>query len=186
MIQKGSYRISRQKAGLLVIDIQEKLFPAIAGKETVAQNAARLIRGASILQVPIFATEQYRKGLGATVPEIAALLGTVPPIEKLSFSSCGAEGLLGCLKEKNIYDAILCGIEAHVCVCQTALDLLDNGFRVFVVADAVGSRTVENYRFAVGRMRDAGCIIVSTEMILFELLERAGTEEFKQILRLVK
>jgi nicotinamidase-related amidase len=186
MIQKGSYRIVRDKAGLLVIDVQERLLPAISGREAVVQNTIRLIRGASILRLPVFATEQYRKGLGSTVPEVAALLTSPPPIEKITFSACGAEGLLASLKEKNIYDAIVCGIEAHVCVCQTALELLDNGFRVFVVADAIASRTAENHRLAVERMRDAGCIIVSTEMLLFELLERAGTEEFKQILALVK
>lgn len=186
MIQKSSCRISRDKAGLLVIDIQERLLPAIAGKEGVLQNAIRLIRGASILRVPVFSTEQYRKGLGASVPEIAALLTAPGPIEKMTFSSCGADGLLSCLKEKNTHDAVLCGIEAHVCVCQTALDLLENGFRVFVVADAIGSRTVENHRLGLDRMQDAGCIIVSTEMILFELLERAGTDEFKQVLALVK
>ncbi len=186
MIQTGSYRISRAKAGLLVVDIQERLFPAITGKEAMLQNAVRLIRGAQLLKIPVFATEQYPKGIGVSVPEIAALLTSPPPIAKTTFSCCGAEGLLSCLKEKNIYDAILCGIEAHVCVCQTALDLLDNGFRVFVVADAIASRTVENHQLALARMRDAGVIVVSTEMLLFELLERAGSDEFKQILELVK
>jgi nicotinamidase-related amidase len=182
----GSCRISRAKTGLLVVDIQERLLPAIEGREAVLANAVRLIRGASILGLPIFATEQYRKGLGPSVAEISALINSPPPIEKMSFSCCGAEGLAARLKEANVCDAVLCGIEAHVCVCQSALDLLDTGFRVFVVADAVGSRTAENHRLALARMRDAGAIVVSTEMLLFELLDRAGTEEFKQILALVK
>ena len=186
MIQTSSYKLSRAKAGLLVIDFQERLLPAMHAKESCLENALRLIKGGSILSLPVFATEQYRKGLGRTVPQIAALLPGVTPVEKMSFSCCGAEGLISSLKERNIYDVVLCGIETHVCVCQTALDLLDNGFRVFVVADAVASRTPENHRLALERMRDAGVIVVSTEMILFELLGRAGTDEFKQILPLLK
>jgi len=185
-VQKKSHRINRTKAGLVVVDIQERLLPAIHEKERVVQNAVRLIRGAQILGVPVFATEQYRKGLSATVAEVAAAIARFAPTEKLTFSSCGAPEFLQALQAKGAKDVILCGIEAHVCVTQTCLDLLDRKHRVFVVADAVSSRTPENYRLGVERIRDAGAVIVSTEMILFELLERAGTEEFKQVLALVK
>ena len=179
-------RIQRTQAGLVVVDIQERLLPAIFEKERVAQNAMRLIQGAAMLGVPVFATEQYRKGLGATVAEVAVVIPGFTPMEKLTFSSCGAPGFMEALQTKGVKDVILCGIEAHVCVSQTCLDLLDRQYRVFVVADAVSSRTAENHRCGVERMRDAGAVIVSAEMILFELLERAGTDEFKKVLELVK
>ena len=166
--------------------MQERLLPAIFEKERVVQNTLRLIQGAGVLRVPVFATEQYRKGLGPTVPEVAAAIPGFAPMEKVAFSACGAAGFIPALKTKEVSEAILCGIEAHVCVSQTCLDLLDRGFRVFVVADAVSSRTPENYSFGVDRMRAAGAVIVSTEMVLFELLEQAGTAEFKQILTLIK
>ena len=180
------HRIRRATAALVVVDIQERLLPAIFEKERVVQNALRLIQGATALQVPILVTEQYRKGIGPTVPEVAAAVPGFAPMEKLAFSACGAGGFVEALKAKDRADIILCGIEAHVCVCQTCLDLVDHGFRVFVVADAISSRTAENHRLAIERMAAAGAVMVSTEMILFELLERAGTEEFKRILSLVK
>lgn len=185
-MQKKSLRLTRAKAGLVVVDVQERLLPAIFEKERVVQNTVRLIQGAGVLQVPLFATEQYRKGLGPTMPEVAAAIPGFAPMEKVAFSACGAAGFIPALKAKKVSEAILCGIEAHVCVSQTCLDLLDRGFRVFVVADAVSSRTPENYRFGLDRMRAAGAVIVSTEMVLFELLEEAGTAKFKQILTLIK
>jgi nicotinamidase-related amidase len=185
-MQKTSLRLTRAKAGLVVVDVQERLLPPIFEQQRVVQNTVRLIQGATVLRVPIFATEQYRKGLGATVPEVAGAIPGFAPMEKLAFSACGATGFIPALKRKKVSEAILCGIEAHVCVSQTCLDLLDEGFRVFVVADAVSSRTPENCRFGLDRMRAAGAVIVSTEMVLFELLEQAGTAEFKQILNLVK
>jgi nicotinamidase-related amidase len=120
------------------------------------------------------------------MPEVAAAIPGFAPMEKLAFSACGAAGFVAALEQRKVSEAILCGIEAHVCVSQTCLDLLEKGFRVFVAADAVSSRTPENYRSGLDRMRAAGAVIVSTEMVLFELLERAGTDEFKQILNLVK
>ena len=184
--EKTPNRLRRTAAGLVVVDIQERLLPAIFERERVVQNAVRLIQGAVALGVPLFATEQYRKGLGATVPEVASAIPGFVPMEKLAFSACGAAGFGSALKEKKVSDVLLCGIEAHVCVSQTCLDLLCEGFRVFVAADAVSSRTPENCRIGVERMHDAGAVIVSTEMALFELLGQAGTEEFRQILALVK
>ena len=170
----------------MVVDIQERLLPAMFEKERVVQNAVRLIKGAAALGLPVLATEQYRKGLGATVANVAAVIPGFAPVEKLSFSACGAGAFTAGLKAARISDAILCGIEAHVCVTQTCLDLLDQEVRVFVAADAVSSRTAENYRLGLERMRTAGAVIASTEMMLFELLGEAGTAEFKQILELVK
>lgn len=179
-------RITRAKAGLVVVDIQERFVPVIHELPRVIQNSLRLINGAVILHVPIFATEQYRKGLGATVPEVVSAIPDFAPMEKTAFSCCGAPGFVEALRAKGVQDVILCGIEAHVCVSQTCLGLLEAGFRPFVVADAISSRTPENHRLGIERMRDAGAAIVSTEMILFELLERAGTDEFKRVQALVK
>lgn len=150
------------------------------------RNTVRLIQGAKILQVPIVTTEQYPKGLGRTVTQIAEAVGGQTPLEKLAFSACGALGFVSHLRERGLSDILLCGIEAHVCVLQTGLDLIAEDFRVFVVADAVASRAVENQQLALERLRAAGAVIVSTEMALFELLEQAGTAEFRQILELIK
>jgi nicotinamidase-related amidase len=185
-METQSRRITRANTALVVVDIQERLLPAMFEKERVVQNAVRLVKGAAVLGVPVLATEQYRKGLGATVPEVAAAIFGFAPMEKVAFSACGAGEFSAALNAKPVTNAILCGIEAHVCVTQTCLDLLDQGLRVFVVADAVSSRAAENYRIGVERMRAAGAVIASTEMVLFELLEKAGTADFKQILELVK
>lgn len=179
-------RVTRANTGLVMVDIQERLLPAICERERVVQNALRLIKGAGILNLPVLVTEQYRKGIGVTVPEIASAIPDFAPIEKTAFSCLGAPGFVERLRSRGVSEVVLCGIETHVCVCQTTLDLLTAGFRPFVVADAISSRTPANHRLGVERMRDAGAIIVSTEMILFELLERAGTDEFKQVLALVK
>ncbi len=179
-------RIVRANAALAVIDIQERLLPMIFEGERVVRNTVRLIKGARVLGIPVLVTEQYKKGLGATTPAVAAEIEGLTQMEKIAFSACGAAGFEQALKKKKVSDVILCGIEAHVCVSQTCLNLLEKGFRVFVVVDAMSSRTTDNHFIAVERMRDAGGVVVSTEMVLFELLEKAGTDEFKQILALVK
>lgn len=179
-------RIVRAKAALLVVDIQERLWPAMFEKERLLRNALILIKGAAALRVPSLATEQYRKGLGPTVPAIAEAIPDFAPREKLAFSAAGEPGVVEALRGMGCREVVICGIEAHVCVCQTCLDFLAEGFKPFVVADAVSSRAPENCRVALDRMRAAGATIVSTEMILFELLGRAGTEEFRQVLELVR
>jgi len=182
----GSKRLRREQAALLTIDFQERLLPTISDRINVLENAVRLLRGAVILQVPVLVTEQYRKGLGATVPEVRSAVPEWAPFEKLTFSACGAEGVGPALRTNGRTDIVLCGIETHVCVLQSCLDLLAEGFRVFVVADATSSRTPENRQLGVERMRSGGAVIVSTEMVLFELLGQAGTPEFKQILELIR
>jgi nicotinamidase-related amidase len=179
-------RIHRARAALAVVDIQEKLLPAMFEKERVLRNTLRLLLGAAELNVPVIVTEQYRKGLGATVPELAAAAGGFAPLEKMAFSACGAKGFVEALAAREVSDVVLCGIEAHVCVCQTGLDLLERDYRLFVVADAVSSRSTEDKQLGLRRLEQAGAVIVSTEMVLFELLEKAGTEEFKKIHRIIK
>lgn len=185
-MSEASRRIVRSQAGLIVIDVQERLWPVMFEKERLLDNLRRLVQGAAILRLPVVVTEQYPKGIGRTLPALRAVLPPEPVLEKLTFSACGIPEFGRALQARGITLPILCGIEAHVCVCQTCLDLLDTGLRPFVVADAVSSRTAENWRLALDRMRAAGAVLVSTEMILFELLERAGTDEFKQVLALVK
>ncbi len=179
-------RLTIEKTGLLVVDIQERLLPTIHEKERVALNAIRLVKGANVLGLPAWVTEQYRKGLGGTIPELASAIPNFKPIEKMAFSACQAQGLLEALRTDGIENVILCGIECHVCICMTCLDLIAQGFNLFVVADAVSSRTSENCLIGINRMRQAGAVPVSTEMVLFELLQRADSPAFKQILNLVK
>ena len=185
-VPRPPLRLQRAAAGLLVVDIQERLLPAMFEPERVVANAVRLIRGARVLGLPVYVTEQYRKGLGATVPSVAEAIPDFAPVAKMSFSAAGAPDLWNTFQTRQLGDLIVCGIEAHVCVCQTVLDLLETGFRPFVVADAVSSRTPENWRAGLERVRQAGGTLVSTEMALFELLDRAGTPEFRQILELVR
>ncbi|MHB0971339.1 MAG: hydrolase [Thermoanaerobaculia bacterium] len=182
-------RLDRTKAALAVIDIQERLLPVIDRHDEVAKNAELLIRGAHVLQVPVLLTEQYVKGLGPTVASLKHALeesGGYEPMEKLCFSSYGCAAFETKLRELGRSQVILCGIETHVCVYQTALDLLDAGFAVWVVADAVSSRRAENRTIALERMMQEGVKLASTEMALFELTGVAGTDEFKAISRLVR
>jgi len=169
---------------LLVVDVQEKLVPAIAGGDRVVWNVRRLIDGARILDLPVVATEQYPEGLGRTVPELAERLGEVP--SKLTFSCGGCARIFERLQDRGVHKLLVCGIEAHVCVQQTVLDLLAGAWQVYVAVDAVGSRYEVDYRTALARMDSAGATLTSTEAALFEWCQAAGTPEFSQISRLVR
>lgn len=176
---------SRTECRLLIVDVQEKLVPMIANYDRMLGNCRRLIQGAKILEVPVFATEQYPKGLGHTVAPLAELLDSVP--EKLRFSC--AEVLdwgLAAKQADNRFQIVVAGIEAHVCVLQTVLDLLAGGFQVFVPADAISSRGEFDWKIALDRMSSGGATITTTESVLFEWCERSGTPEFKQISQLIK
>ncbi len=181
-----SRRMCRPKTGLLAVDFQERLLPAIEGRESVLARAEQMLLAARELKIDVVLTEQYRKGLGPTVPSIRAAAGDVQPVEKMTFSAAWVDTVLASLSGSGVQDVLLCGIEGHVCVCQTALDLLDGGRRVFVLADAVSSRTLANRDIGLDRMKQAGASIVSVEMAIFELLGQAGTDEFKRVLPLVK
>lgn len=176
--------MSRTDTGLLVIDVQEKLLPAIAGGDCIVWNIRRLIDGAKILGVPVAATEQYPRGLGPTVPALASRIAAIP--EKLAFSGCGCPDVIRGFQEQGRHKLLVVGIEAHVCVQQTVLDLLAEGFRVYVAVDAIGSRHKLDLETAVRRMDSAGATITTTEAALFEWCEVAGTPEFKQISALVR
>jgi nicotinamidase-related amidase len=179
-------RILREQAAGLVIDIQEKLFPLISGNETLVLNSAILIQGLQTLHIPIIITEQYTKGLGPTIQPLRDLFVHGSPLEKLAFSCCDDPTILdhlNALKKKFI---IITGIEAHVCVLQTATDLLERGFIPVVAEDCVSSRRLNDKNMAINRMRRMGAIITTYESVLFELLRFSGTEEFKAISKLVK
>lgn len=180
-----SHRIRRPHTGLIVVDLQAMLLPAIWEKDRVLHQSLTLARGAQALGLPVAVTEQYPRGLGPTAPEFATAIPNFSPIEKLTFSSLTPK-VRDWLDQHAIHDVILCGIETHVCVTQTALELLDLGKRVFVAADACSSRNEGNWHLGRERMTAAGAIPASVEMLLFELLKRAGTDEFKEILKLVK
>lgn len=178
--------LKRDETALLIIDIQEKIFRVMLNPEIVIQNTIKLIEGFKILDSPIFATEQYPKGLGETETRIKEALKNVVPIQKMTFSCYGAGDLFEILNYRKIKRVVVAGIESHVCVQQTALDLLANDFQVSLAADACSSRKEVDYSMALERMRKAGVIVTTTEAILFELLNVCGTEEFKKISKIVK
>ena len=174
--------LGRSSTVLVVVDAQEAFRPAVLDFERVVHNAAVLVQGARALGVPVVVTEQYPKGLGRTVPEVAEHLNGVEPIEKLCFSAAAADGFDTGGREQ----VLVCGIESHVCVSQTVHELLDRGLEVHVARDAVTSRTEENREVGIRRMEAAGAIVTSVETALFELLGAAGTEEFKTVQGLIR
>jgi nicotinamidase-related amidase len=176
------------QCALIVIDIQEKLIPPIFQKELLLRNSQLLIRLAGILKIPTLVSTQYSKGLGKTVPEIASLLPNTETIEKLAFSCFGSDVFCSTLKHLpgNRNTVLLCGMESHICVAQTALAALRNGYLVHVAADAVSSRTELNWKIGLERMRAAGAVMSSTEMMIYEALGSSGTSEFKEMLKHLK
>jgi nicotinamidase-related amidase len=182
-------RLHRAETFLLVVDFQEKLMPVIDGAGEITRNIDRLVRGAHILDMPAVLTEQYPKGLGATVPEIRRAFeetAEYQPIEKATFSAYGCAEFVTALRHLHRKHVLIAGVETHVCVYQTAIDLLANGLDVTIVADAVSSRTPANKRIALQRLQAEGARLSSTEMALFELTVVSGTEEFREISRLIK
>lgn len=177
-----SAKLDRQRTALVVVDVQEGFRKAVPEFERVAKAAATLVEGAEALDVPVLITEQYPKGLGETTPEVAERLpeGT-EPIEKVCFSAAEANGFDLAGRDQ----ALVCGIETHVCVNQTVLDLIASGTEVQVAEDAVGSRFAESKRIGLRKMERAGAVLTSVETALFELLGRAGTEEFKRVQKLI-
>ena len=177
--------ISREGAALVVIDVQEKLLPKIADGERTVANIIKLIRFSKICGMPIILTEQYPKGLGKTVKEIKDEIPDIVTMEKTSFSCFGAQGFKDALAKARISTLILTGIEAHVCVAQTALEALDD-YEVCVISDAVSSRALGNVQVGLQRMRDCGAMISSTEMVMYEIMRDARTEEFRKSRILLK
>ena len=180
------YFLNSQEVALVIIDIQEKLAAVMKYKEQVIDNCLHLIELAKILQIPLLLTEQYPKGLGTTIPEIQEVLPDYAPFQKTAFDCCREAGFLEKIASLGRKKLILTGMETHVCVLQTALGLMKEGYAVQVVQDAVCSRSKKNFKVGIEFMRDSGTVITGTETVLFQLLERAGTEPFKIISKRIK
>ncbi len=173
-----------QDTVLLVVDVQEKLMPLIAGAARITWNLRRLLDAAEAVGLQVLATEQYPQGLGPTVPELAGRLGTVPA--KTSFSCAGCEPFVSSLEASGASKVLVSGVETHVCVQQTALDLIARGYRVYVPVDAVGSRYAIDYETGLRRMESSGATLTTTESALFEWCQQSGTPVFKKISALVR
>src|SRR5205807_4222596 len=176
--------LDAEQCALVVVDIQEKLLPPIFQKDQLVRNTKLLIRAARILKIPALVSTQYAKGLGRTVPEIASLLPQTEAIDKQLFSCFGSDVFCTMLKRLpgNRNTLLLCGMESHICVMQTALGALREGYLVHVASDAVGSRTEWNWKIGLDRMRAAGAVISSTEMMIYELMRSSGSAAFKELL----
>jgi nicotinamidase-related amidase len=175
-------------AGLLVVDVQQRLWPFIHDRENVLHRILQAIEVAGHMEIPILVTEQYVKGLGPTIPEVAEMLnrfGAMKPMEKFAFSCFGEPEFEERFEDSGITTLALVGIEAHVCVMQTALDALDREVDVFYIAEAVGSRDPDHKKEAVGRVRDAGAIVGSVEMFAFEALRKSTHPAFKKVQRVI-
>lgn len=176
--------LEADQCALVVIDIQEKLLPPIFQKEQLVRNSQLLIRAAGILKIPTLLSTQYSKGLGATIPEVSRLLPETEAIDKTLFSCFGSDVFCSVIKrlgsQRNVL--LLCGMESHICVTQTALAALRDGYVVHVASDAVSSRTEWNWKIGLDRMRAAGAIISSTEMMIYELIRSSSSAAFKELL----
>jgi nicotinamidase-related amidase len=180
--------LEAERCALLVVDIQEKLLPPIFQKEQLVGNSQLLIRAAGVMKIPAIVSTQYAKGLGKTVPEVAALLRETEAIDKNLFSCFGSDVFCTLLKRLpgNRNTLLLCGMESHICVMQTALAALREGYIVHVASDAVSSRTEWNWKIGLDRMRAAGAVISSTEMMIYELMRSSASAAFKEMLPYLK
>jgi nicotinamidase-related amidase len=179
-------RILKENSICIVIDIQERLFPVMANKEGLLKNCQTLISGFNELMLPVIVTQQYTKGLGNTVPEITDCIPNFKYIEKTAFSCYDEPTFVENIEEFNVQNVIICGIESHVCVMQTAIDLKEAGYRPIVVADCISSRSEQNKMLAIERFKHEGIMAVSCESILFELVRDTASAHFKAISKLVK
>lgn len=179
-------RILREDTIALLIDVQERLMPHIFEAEKLERNLNILIEGLNILNVPMIISEQYKKGLGETIPSLKALVSTFPHNEKTAFSCCDEPTIQERIELSGRRNILLFGVEAHVCLLQTAIDLKERGFNPIVVVDCISSRTIENKMIAIERYKQEGVILTSYESILFELCRVAQGDAFKAMSKLVK
>lgn len=176
-------KLIAEQSALLIVDMQNRLAPAIAHFAALEQHCRWLIEVAHQLNIPVIATEQYPQGLGATVQSVLALLQTDQIIEKIHFDASSEPALLAALQDHQTKQVVLAGAETHVCVLQTALGLIEHGFSVYLVVEACGSRRDSDKQLALARLQQAGVVLVSREMVAFEWLQRAGTEQFRTLSR---
>ena len=178
--------INKDDTVFIAIDFQEKLMPVMSGKEELEDKVCRLAEGMKALGIPHIVTQQYTKGIGETIPSVAAALGEFEAIDKTSFSCLGNEEFVRQLNEIGRKTAVVCGIEAHICLQQTVLQLLDEGYTVYVPADCASSRSETDKIWSFARMGEAGAIMTTYEAILYELLRGAKAPEFKAVSKIVK
>ena len=186
IMNRNNKLLSRESTALLLIDVQEKILNVMLNKESLIENCIKLIRGFKILNIPIFYSEQYPKGLGPTTHLLLKELEGLSAIQKTTFSCLGAGSLFQRLRDNNVTQVVIAGIESHVCIQQTVFDLLSNDFQVDVCSDAVSSRKENDLNTALARMRNNNAEITTVESVLFELLEDSDTEEFKKISSIIK
>lgn len=175
-----------EDAVAMVIDIQEKLVPAIHNKDEVVQKNVQLLNGLKAVGCPVIFTQQYTKGLGMTVPELVETQDNFQYLEKMTYSCLDTQEIKDALEKLGKKTVIISGLETHICVMQTVRDLIAEGYQVYLIADAISSRTEFNYQIGMERMKQEGAVISSVESVLFELLVKAGTPEFKVISKLIK
>jgi nicotinamidase-related amidase len=182
----NKFILNKENAVLVIVDIQEKLAAVMDQKEKVTVNGLHLIEAAKLLNIPILVTEQYPKGLGPTIHEIKGALPYYEPFEKVTFDCCRGDGFLEKIAALRKTHIVLAGMETHVCVLQTCLGLLEKGYFIHLVSDAVCSRRKDDHLTGREMMRNSGAVITCTETVLFQLLEKAGTPEFKTIVKRIK
>ncbi|MFQ3573933.1 MAG: hydrolase [Thermodesulfovibrionales bacterium] len=180
------YIINKENSALMIIDIQERLANVMKHRDEVIKNTLHLIDLSKLYDIPIIVTEQYPKGLGKTVPEITQRLNNYTALEKITFDCCLDDEIKKTILSLNKTHLIITGMETHICVLQTTLSLLQMGYHCHLVCDAVCSRTKQNWKTGLSLMDKAGAVITSTEIVLFQILQRAGTEEFKTISKKIK
>lgn len=178
--------LNKEKSGIVIIDTQSKLMAVMRRKNTVVENIIKLLRLAKLFNMPVLLTEQYPKMMGTTLPEIKDALPAYDPVEKMDFNCCDVDYFNNRIEAAGLETIILAGVETHICILQTCLGLLEKGCHVHVPQDAVDSRTEENQRVGLDLMRQAGAVVTSTETVIFQILKKAGTKEFKEMLRVVR
>ncbi len=177
-----------ESCALMVVDIQERLMPVINGREEMTRNVVLLMKAAEVMKIPVVATTQYAARIGELLPEVQAELGDVVPLDKMEFDCFANQAIKERIKTlpRAINTLIICGVETHICIYQTVLGALLAGYRVWVPADGVSSRVVGNHETGLARIKELGATVGNTEMIIYELLHRAGTPEFKELLPFLK
>jgi nicotinamidase-related amidase len=180
------YMLETTNTVLLIIDVQEKLVRVMHDKDSLLSNLQKLIEGIQVMGIPVIVTEQYPQGLGPTVPEITNLISGFSPISKTCFSCWDSDDFRNKLEQLNRKQVLISGIEGHVCVYQTARDLVSRGYETYFITDTISSRTPENRQLSFKMMKQRGAYISGTETVLFELLKSAGSDQFKKISRIVK
>lgn len=184
VINDSLYRLEPAKCGLLVVDVQDRMMRVINDRDEVTRNCVLLMKAVNALNIPMVATTQYVARIGELLPEIRAELGNVVPMDKLEFGCFGNGAVTEAVKKlpQEVNTLIVCGVETHICIYQTVIGGLMKGYRMWVPADAVSSRSLKNYETGLARIRDIGGVVANTEMIIYEWLGKAGTQVFKELL----